>query len=107
MIKPDILYPSVTWRLKTACGNMFVVFARDPETKQLIYIHTHFGKSGGCASATMADMNIMFRWVVGLPRNEQIALVNEMKGTTCQYGRDSCKLILMEQVYHELLEKEV
>lgn len=105
MMKEDITYPGVCYKRKTGCGNIFIICARDPQTKKLVDIHVYFGKGGGCANAVMADMNALFRLLLKQPKHEQIATINEMKGNICQFLNRSCRLILAETIYEELLKE--
>ncbi len=105
-MKEGINYFGKTYKKKTGCGNIYIIFGRDPESKKLVHIRVHFGKGGGCASAVMADMNTMFKMLIEFPKSKQVEIINEMKGNVCQFLEQSCRLVLAETIYKELLSKE-
>jgi len=103
MIKEGILFPSITYKKMSACGNLYITFARQADSEDLLWINVSMGKAGGCAAAVMKDMNAMFEGLLKLTRSQQIEIINKAKGNVCQFQRQSCRFILMNTVYNEVI----
>lgn len=76
---PDL--PSVTNRISTGCGNLYVTIGQDKG--RVIEIIATLGKSGGCAKAQLEGLSrcISLGLKYGVPLSEY---VDELKEIQCQ-----------------------
>ena len=93
------MYPSITYRIRTGCGNAFLTILFNKDKKDIFKFLIHMGKSATCASVHAHNYNNM-----NLPKNkdERLKYYSEMTGLYCSQTKCCISLI-----GHKLMDIEL
>lgn len=103
-------HPSETKKVKTPCGNAYVILIFDKGISKIEKVECHLGKGGGCASGHIQSLSkdmdaVLSKESIG----DRLPYYTEKTGMTCQEGY-SCigiitRVIMNKDIY--LNSKEV
>lgn len=86
--RPQAL-PGKTYKMRTACGPLYLTVTLDPQSGQPFEVFCRFAKSGTCAAAIMDVTTRLIshslRYGIG---TEEI--IKDLTGGQCQHGGNTC-----------------